>query len=149
MKPRIYLDTSVISVLDDARYPDRSDLSRVFWNRLSEFEAATSELARTEIESTRDVSRRTQMLALVTQVRIYPLVPEMYDLASQYISGGIFTAAIANDALHVAAAVLTRHELLVSWNFKHLVNRRRRSAVNALNVSLGLPTIEIIAPPEV
>ena len=54
-----------------------------------------------------------------------------------------------NDALHVAAAVLTRQDVLLSWNFKHLVNRRRRAQINEENISLGLPTIEIVAPPEI
>ena len=53
-----------------------------------------------------------------------------------------------NDALHVAAAVLHRQDILLSWNFKHLVNRRRRARVNDINISLGLPTLEILAPPE-
>jgi hypothetical protein len=53
-----------------------------------------------------------------------------------------------DDALHVAAAVLGRYDVLVSWNFRHLVNRRRRAALNSLNTSWGLPAIEIIAPAE-
>jgi hypothetical protein len=40
-------------------------------------------------------------------------------------------------------AVVGRHDVLLSWNFRHLVNRRRRAKVNELNVSQGLPTIEI------
>jgi glycogen operon protein len=46
-----------------------------------------------------------------------------------------------NHAVHVAAAVLTRQDVLVSWNFRHLVNRRRRAQVNEVNISLGLPMI--------
>ena len=49
----------------------------------------------------------------------------------------------------MAAAVLTRQDVLLSWNFKHLVNRRRRAQINEENISLGLPTIEIVAPPEI
>ncbi len=54
-----------------------------------------------------------------------------------------------NDAVHVAAAVFTRHDILLSWNFKHMVNRIRRAKVNEVNISLGLPIIEILAPPEI
>ena len=53
-----------------------------------------------------------------------------------------------NDSLHVAAAVLSRQDVLISWNFRHLVNRRRCAQVNQVNVSRGLPTVEIVAPPE-
>lgn len=69
-------------------------------------------------------------------------------MARNYLAAGVFSPAMFNDAVHVAAAVLTRQDILLSWNFKHLVNRRRRAQVNDVNVSRGLPTIEIIAPPE-
>jgi len=55
---------------------------------------------------------------------------------------------LADDALHVAIAILTRQDVLVSWNFKHLVNQRRRAAIDALNISIGLPRIAILSPPE-
>ena len=54
-----------------------------------------------------------------------------------------------NDVLHVATAVMTRQDVILSWNFRHLVNRRTRFQVNQVNVSLSLPKIEIIAPPEI
>ena len=73
----------------------------------------------------------------------------MRNLAQDYLDAGIFTPTMQDDALHVAAAVLTRHDILLSWNFKHLVNRRRRAVINQLNITKGLPTVEIVAPPEV
>lgn len=73
----------------------------------------------------------------------------MKDLAQNYLDTGILTPTMRNDALHVAAAVLNRQDVLLSWNFKHLVNRRRRAIINQLNISQGLPMIEIVAPPEV
>ena len=73
----------------------------------------------------------------------------MRQLSERYVQAGVFTAIMVNDAVHVAAAVLTRQDLLLSWNFKHLVNRVRRAKINQVNVSQRLPTIEIIAPPEI
>ena len=73
----------------------------------------------------------------------------MQELASQYMEREVFTPIMSNDALHVGVAVHTRQDLLVSWNFKHWVNRRRRAKINEVNIFLGLPMIEIVAPPEV
>jgi hypothetical protein len=61
---------------------------------------------------------------------------------------GVFSPATLDDALHVALAVVSRRDVLVSWNFRHLVNRRRRALINEVNIQLGFPTIEIVAPPE-
>jgi hypothetical protein len=73
---------------------------------------------------------------------------EMRQLASDYVHAGAFSPLSYNDALHGAAAILTHQDVLLSWNFKHLVNRRRRAQINEINVSGGLPVIEIVAPPE-
>jgi hypothetical protein len=90
-----------------------------------------------------------QLITLVDGVTVHPVTDMMRSLAKSYIHSDIFTEVMYNDAVHVAAAVLTRQDVLLSWNFRHLVNRRRRAEINEVNVSLGLPTIDIVAPPEV
>jgi hypothetical protein len=120
-----------------------------FWKRLDQHETSTSELARQELSRTPEVDRRDQLLALLQGFTLYKVDLEMTELARQYISDEIFLPTMADDALHVAIAVMTRQDILLSWNFKHLVNRRRRALVNQLNIGRGLPTIEIVAPPEI
>ncbi|MEK7794111.1 MAG: hypothetical protein AAB353_06260 [Candidatus Hydrogenedentota bacterium] len=73
----------------------------------------------------------------------------MFDLAQAYVHRGAFSPASMDDATHVAAAAIGNFDIIVSWNFKHLVNRRRRAMVAAVNIDLGFPSIEILAPPEV
>ena len=149
MKLRVYLDTSVFSAYYDERLTDRQHQTEEFWARWDEFEVATSELAQQELAQTPDPVRRAQLQALLTGVTIYPLTGEIRQLTQQYLQAGVFTPVMLNDALHVAAAVLTRQDILLSWNFKHLVNRRRRARIHEINTALGLPTLEILAPPEV
>ena len=149
VKLRLYLDTSVFSAYHDDRAPERREQTRAFWARLPEFEVATSEAARREVGDVREASRRQTLLTLVETVTVHPVTEEAEALARQYVEAGVFTKAMIDDARHVAAAVLTRQDILVSWNFRHLVNRRRRARVNEANASFGLPAIEILAPPEV
>lgn len=149
MKLRIYLDTSIFSAYYDDRAPDRRLQTEEFWARITMFEAATSELTRDEIDKTLDPDRRTKLLALLEHLTLHPVTQEISGLARHYIQSGVFTPIMLNDAIHVAAAVLTRQDILLSWNFRHMVNRRRRAKVNEVNISMGLPTIEIIPPPEI
>ena len=149
MKLRVYLDTSVFSALYDDRVNERRGETEEFWGRKGQWEMATSELAREELEQTTDPARRTNLRLLLDEVTVHAISTEMRKLAANYVSAGTFTAAMYNDALPVAAAVLTRQDVLLSWNFKHLVNRRRRAQINEENILLGLPTIEIVAPPEI
>jgi len=149
MKLRIYLDTSIFSAYFDDRAPDRRVQTKEFWARIAAFEASTSELTREELEKTPDAARRTKLLKLLESLTRHPVTEEMKRLTQNYVKAGVFTPAMLNDAVHVAAAVLTRQDILLSWNFKHMVNRTRRAKVNEVNISLGLPSIEIIAPPEI
>ena len=148
MKLKVYLDTSVFSAFYDQRLPDRLSATREFWLHLVDLEAGTSEISRKEIEETTDPGLRANLLELLASVTVIPVSSDMEGAAMRYVEQGAFTTSMYNDALHVAAAVLTRHDVLVSWNYKHLVNRRRRSLINQINVNAGWPTIEIAAPAE-
>jgi len=55
---------------------------------------------------------------------------------------------LLQDARHVAACTVAGIPVLLSWNFRHLVNRTRRIRVNLVNLQEGYEQIEIIAPPE-
>lgn len=145
---RVYLDTSVFSAYLDERVPDRRAETAEFWARLAHFEAATSEVCREEMLATPDPARRGELLGLLNEVQVFEVSDEMRRLAGRYVEAGIFTEIMRNDALHLAAAVLGGADLLVSWNFRHLVNRRRRAQVAEMNTALDLPSLEIVAPPE-
>jgi predicted nucleic acid-binding protein len=148
VKLRIYLDTSVISALHDSRDIARQSETVAFWAKLDQYDASASELTRQELEQVASAVLRQQFQDSLRQITLHAVTQDMRDLANQYVSAGVFSTATHNDALHVVAAVLTRQDVLVSWNFKHLVNRRRRAMVNQVNVLSGLPTIDVVAPPE-
>ena len=148
MKLRIYLDTSVISACGDARSPERRVETLAFFGRRPEFEMTTSTLTEVEIRRTLDQGRRAEMLQILQTIPLIAITPEMEQLAQLYLRAGIFEPKQADDALHVATATVSRISVVVSWNFRHLVNRRRRSMVLAINAGLRYPTIEIVSPPE-
>ena len=52
------------------------------------------------------------------------------------------------DALHVAAATVARADLILSWNFKHIVNYQRIRRFNGVNALEGYVAIEIRSPLE-
>lgn len=53
------------------------------------------------------------------------------------------------DAQHIAIATVARVDVLVSWNFKHIVNLQRIHGYNSVNLRYGYPMIEIRTPREV
>jgi hypothetical protein len=74
---------------------------------------------------------------------------EVRDLADLYISEGVVSAKYYYDSLHVALATLKNVDLIVSWNFKHMVNINRIRKYNAVNLKYNYRIIDIRTPKEV
>jgi len=147
-KLRIYLDTSVVSAYFDDRDPSRQALTVAFWEKITLFEAYVCPVMEREIKQTVDDQRKKDMLQLVETLSVLSWEDEMEELARSYVDAAVFGGSMLDDARHVAACVVSNIPILLSWNFRHLVNRRRRNQVNLLNLEKGYQEIEIIAPPE-
>ena len=53
------------------------------------------------------------------------------------------------DCQHIAMATLAKADILVSWNFKHIVNLDKIRGYNGINYQLGHDMIEIRTPKEI
>jgi hypothetical protein len=67
-------------------------------------------------------------------IEVLSLDAEAESLAAESIRDGAVGKNQRADALHRAIATAARVDVLVSWNFKHIVNLRRIHAFNAVNV---------------
>jgi hypothetical protein len=74
---------------------------------------------------------------------------EARELAKLYIAEGVVGSSSLVDAQHIAIATVTRVDVLVSWNFKHIVNLQRIHGYNSINLRQGYPLLEIRTPAEV
>ncbi|GHV77448.1 hypothetical protein AGMMS49942_22690 [Spirochaetia bacterium] len=74
---------------------------------------------------------------------------EMYDLTEQYMADKIVSEQYRDDALHIAVATVLGVDILVSWNFQHIVNYNRIRLFNSVNMREGYNTLEIRTPQEV
>jgi len=74
------------------------------------------------------------------------LSPEAEALAAAYIKERIVTKKSELDTQHIAIATIAQVDLLVSWNFKHIVNYNRIRLYNAVNLKLGYRLLEIRSP---
>jgi len=84
-----------------------------------------------------------------TNVVLIPNLDEAAELAGEYLSRGIVGPGSRADAEHVALATVAQADILVSWNFKHIVNVGRIRHFHAVNIELGYGTPEIRTPLEV
>ena len=110
--------------------------------------ADTSVVGGAEDIEFRDASRRRDALGRIPTelIEVLPVSREAEDLASAYVADGAIGGRMRADALHIAIA---RVDVLVSWNFKQIVNLTRIHAYNAVNLKRGHPLLEIRTPQEV
>jgi hypothetical protein len=80
---------------------------------------------------------------------LVPIDADAVELQIAYLTAGIVSEKSAEDALHVASATIARCDLLVSWNFKHIVHRDKAPRYNAVNTLRGLSMVGIYSPAEV
>ncbi|PYJ69252.1 MAG: hypothetical protein DME76_09625 [Verrucomicrobia bacterium] len=97
MKLKLYLDTSVFSAYLDDRAPDRRAQTVEFWERLTVFDACTSELAREELENTPTADRRKRLLRMLDRLTVHPITLEMRELSERYVQAGVFTRNFKGD----------------------------------------------------
>ena len=147
LRSGVYIDTSVISAHGDPREPRRMLVTRASWSGLCAHRAHISPVVLEEIEDNPDSTRRDEMLALVRPLTVVSWTSAMEELTRLYLSERVFAEGLKNDARHVAACTVS-DLVLVSWNFRHLVNRTRRVRVNVANLAAGYNQIEILSPPE-
>jgi hypothetical protein len=68
------------------------------------------------------------------------------ELAIKYISEKVVGQTSYSDCLHIALATSNRADLLISWNFKHIVNMNRIRGYNSINIKNGYSQLEIRSP---
>lgn len=70
-------------------------------------------------------------------------------LAKSYIYEGVVTEKFFEDAQHIAIATVYKVDVLVSWNFRHIVNLNKIKLYNSVNLKNGYQTLEIRTPREI
>lgn len=149
---RLYLDTSVFGALFDLEPPGRIERTNMFFraieqrgNSLYISDVVLDEIADAPVRLRPSLER----VLREAQPRVLSESPESLRLAEAYVASRIVPVRFRDDARHVGVASVAAVDALVSWNFKHLVNLRRKRLFHSVNVRLGYPQIDIISPEEV
>ena len=154
-KNALYLDTSVISFALSEDIPDNDrNITLLLIEEINEgrHEGFVSDVVIRELGNTRDIAKREQLLKLVGNISLNEILTvdeEVDRVADKYIQEGVIPKVYRDDALHIALASVNGLDILVSWNFKHLVKHKTRIEVAGVNTLLGYKAIDICTPWEV
>ncbi len=145
VRQRIYIDTSVFGGYYDEEF---EEFTKPLFDRMvkKEFILLFSTVTQDELENA-----PTQVQGLVRRINVevaefIDLTADVIDLANQYIAEKVAGQTNYADCLHIALATIYRADFLISWNFKHIVNIKRITGYNSINIKNGYKQLEIRSP---
>ena len=144
-KQRIYFDTSVFGGYFDKEF---EEFTKPLFERINngEFKVLLSAVLQRELEPAPE-----KIVKLITGLKkeyteFLEEDDDALDLAIEYITEKVVGQTSYADCLHIALATINRADLLVSWNFKHIVNIERIRGYNSINIKNGYKQLEIRSP---
>ena len=148
MKQRFYFDTSVFGGVYDIEF-DEVTLQLFERVKLGQVICVYSDLTESElVDAPEKVREYFESLPKRNMERVL-VNDEIIDLASKYIEEKVVGETSFDDCLHIAAATINEVDLLVSWNFKHIVNVYRIRGYNSINLRMNYTSLEIRSPKEI
>jgi len=144
---RAYIDASVFGGAFDEEFTEDS---RAFFDQVDQarFVILTSGLVADELaEAPAEV--REFFDRLLAKAELVEVDGPALALQAAYLDAGILTPKWADDALHVALATVAGADLIVSWNFRHIVHYDKAPKYNAVNALHGYRQVAIHSPSEV
>ncbi len=153
MKPRVYLETTVVSYLTarpsrDVVVAGHQQVTHDWWeNHKERFEVLASELVVQESAAGDEVAAR-ERLSVLRDLALVEMSADALTLAARLIESGTIPQEAADDALHLAIAAINGIEYLVTWNCRHLANATRRGQIEAAIRATGCEPPIICTPEE-
>lgn len=147
-KIRIYIDTSVIGGCIDEEFKEWS-------NRLMEefkiglHTPVVSGITIAEVSKAPQEVQNILLDLIEHNCEIISETEDSIELALRYIQSGILSVNFEDDARHIAVATINNVDMVVSWNFKHIVHFDKIRQFNSMNIREGYKPIEIYSPREV
>lgn len=148
-KLKIYLDTSVISHLDQQDAPEKMADTLKLWGTIEggEYEVFLSPVVMGEIDGCLE-PKLSLLLEHLQKIQYTELqkTDEVLELATKYLEAGILRQKSYDDCQHIAYACVYNCDMIISWNFKHLVNVKTISGVKSVNALAGYREMPIYTP---
>ena len=145
---KLYLDTSVFGGFFDEEF---KEITRILFKEIDEgnHQIVISNLTIEEL-ATAPAGIRDLIEIIPDRYKEFVGMDEgIKFMANKYIEENVVSKKYLFDALHIALASFNRVDVLVSWNFKHMVNLNRIRQYNSVNFKYGYPVIDIRTPREV
>ena len=149
-KIKVYLDTSVISYLDQQDAPEQMKETREVWERIKagQYEVFISDVVLRELGDCKEEAKRNLLIGHLAEIK-YSLIAvddDIVKLAEKIVINGVLKQKNIDDCQHIAAAILSNCDIIVSWNFKHIVNVKTIRGIKVITTVEGYKDLLIYQP---
>ncbi|GMO17381.1 MAG: hypothetical protein Ta2A_26320 [Treponemataceae bacterium] len=143
---RVYIENSVIGGYFDDEFKEATQkLFEMFKNK--QYTAVVSSHTYDELNNGAPAHVKNNLETISYEK--HDVNEEMLNLTEKYMNEQIVSEQYSSDALHIAIATVLSVDVLVSWNFKHIVNLNKIRLFNAVNLREGYGILDIRTPQEV
>ncbi|MFV0530987.1 MAG: PIN domain protein [Flavobacteriales bacterium] len=142
-KITLYVDTSVIGGYFDVEFA--KETQELFDNlENSRYDIMYSSVTEDELLNAPKLVQDLLKTVPDNLKKRVELTEEAVKLADTYIAENVVGKTSREDCFHIALATINKADVLVSWNFKHVVNILRIRGYNAVNLKLGYSPKDIV-----
>ena len=113
------------------------------------FKPVISEVVTLELEAAPDTVKQIYASLQRLGAELLQVTEKALELAEVYQEREILTPKFYDDGLHIAMATVAEVDVLVSWNFRHIVHLKKIRLFNPVNAEFGYKPMEIYSPREV
>jgi hypothetical protein len=149
-KPSVYLDTSIISAYwyegDDVAMVARQMRTRDWWTAERKYFAVTaSAFGEAELRAG-EFPRQVECLRMIGRLPYLPVSAATRKLIRELLEQRIVPSTKAADAAHLAIAVSSSVDYLLTWNYAHMANPAVQARLDRLCQAWGLRSPLLVSP---
>ena len=150
-KLKLYLDTSAIGYLDEQACQDEMNDMLSLWEAIKEgkYEIVLSEITLEEINAIINTDKLNTLIKYLAEITYETIQvnDEINRIADLVKSNKLLISDKHQyDRLHIGCAIVAGCDILVSYNFKHLVNVKTIKGVRGIASLSGYNSIDIMTP---
>ena len=149
---KIYLETTIFNFKFADDSPDKRDYTIKLFDEIKQgkYIPYTSDYVLQELLKA-DEPKRTQMIDLIRKYNVKFLEADETAeiLADEYVLENIIPLKYRTDGIHIAMATINDLDIIVSYNFQHIVKLKTIIGTESVNIREGYKRIGIYSPTEV
>ena len=147
-KMRVYFETSSVSNLEQPNMPEAMADMRALWEKLKqgEYEAVLSDTVFSELYDIKDENKLAILLNFLEQIEFDRILlsDEVDTLTEIIIEHGILPREKYRDCQHLACAMVSGCDCIVSYNFKDINRIKTITGIQRLAILHGYGLINIV-----